>query len=129
MMRLQDEMNSLFSRFNQPQTTTFPALNVGMSEESAIVTTELPGLDLNDIEISVVGDTLTLRGNRNPEQLTEGSTYHRRERGYGRFSRVLQLPFRVEADEVSATYRNGLLSITLPRANADRPRKITVKSA
>jgi HSP20 family protein len=83
---------------------------------------------LNDLEISVVGDTLTLRGVRAPEKLGEGENYHRRERGSGRFTRALQLPFRIEADEVSATLKNGVLNITLPRAQADRPRKIQVKA-
>ena len=128
MMRLQDEMNSLVSRASRP-ATAFAAVNVWVSEESAVVTTELPGVELKDIEIVVVGDTLTLRGMRNPVQLNEGDTFHRRERTNGRFTRVLQLPFRIESDEVSATLRNGLLNITLPRAHADRPRKIQVKTS
>lgn len=129
MMRLQDEMNGLFSRYPQPQTAAFPAVNLWTSQESAVITTELPGVELSDLDISVVGDTLTLRGNHNPQQQAEGTTYHRRERGYGRFARTFQLPFRIEPDEVSATLKNGVLTITLPRAQADRPKKIQVQSA
>jgi HSP20 family protein len=128
MVRLQDEMNRLFSRAAEPAPLGYPAVNLWTSEDSAVVTSELPGVSLNDLEISVVGDTLTLRGVRAPEKLGEGENYHRRERGSGRFTRALQLPFRIEADEVSATLKNGVLNITLPRAQADRPRKIQIKA-
>jgi HSP20 family protein len=127
--RLQNEMDALLSNFTPATRATFPAANLWASEEGAVVTTELPGVEQDDIEISVVGDTLTIRGKRTPAQLGEGVTYHRRERGHGSFTRSLQLPFRVEWSDVSATLKNGVLSVTLPRAQADRPRKIHVKTA
>jgi len=129
MSRLQEEMNRLFSRTREPYAGAFPAVNLWASQESVVVTAELPGVEQADIEISVVGDTLTVQGVRKPDETGEGSNYHRRERGFGRFVRAIQLPFRVEPDEVSATLRNGTLSITLPRAQSDRPRKVQVKSA
>jgi|SRR5687767_8947214 len=129
MARLQNEVNRAFARATDSTTGTFPAVNLWTSEESAVVTSELPGMELQDMELSVVGDTLTIRGKRDPEQLQEGNSYHRRERGWGNFARMVQLPFRVETEEVSATFRNGLLNITLPRAYADRPKKIQVKTA
>ena len=129
MLRLQDEMSRLFSGAAERSPVAFPAVNLWANEESAVVTTELPGVELADLDISVVGDTLTIRGSRNPEQLGETDTYHRRERRHGQFVRVVQLPFRVEPDEVSATLRSGLLNITLPRAQADRPRKIQVRTS
>jgi HSP20 family protein len=128
MTRLQEEMNRLFTRTREPGGN-FPAVNLWASQESAVVTAELPGVEQGDLDISVVGDTLTIRGSRNPGESGDGINYHRRERGYGRFVRALQLPFRVEPDEVSANLKGGTLSITLPRAQADRPRKIEVKSA
>lgn len=127
MARLQDEMNRVFSRVTDSSPGTFPAVNVWANQEGAVVTTELPGVELQDLDISVVGDALTIRGSRRPEQLGEGDSYHRRERRSGQFVRVVQLPFRVEPDEVSATLKNGLLNITLPRAHTDRPRKIQVR--
>ena len=127
MARLQDEMNRVFSRVAEPASGAFPAVNIWANEESAVLTTELPGVDLQDLDLAVVGDTLTIRGTRKPEQLGDGITYHRRERRQGNFVRVVQLPFRIEADEVSATLKSGLLNITLPRAQSDRPRKIQVK--
>ena len=129
MARLQDEINRVFSTGTESRPTAFPAVNLWVSQESAVVTTELPGVELQDMELSVVGDTLTIRGKRNPEQLEEGNSYHRRERGWGNFVRMVQLPFRAEPEEVSATFKNGLLNITLPRAAADRPKKIQVKTA
>lgn len=128
MRRLQEEMNNLVSRVTT-RPTTYPAVNLWTSEEGVVVTAELPGVPLEDLEISVVGDTLTIKGNRPVDTPTDGTTYHRRERGSGRFTRVVQLPFRIEADEVSATMKNGLLNITLPRAHVDRPKTIQVKGA
>ena len=126
--RLQEEMNSLLSRSFSP-AAGFPAVNLWTGEESAIVTAELPGIVLDDLDITVVGDTLTIKGSRIPDEVGEGATYHRRERGFGRFTRVVQLPFRIESEQVEATFSNGVLSITLPRAFADRPRKIQIKNS
>jgi HSP20 family protein len=120
-------MNSFFSRV-QPQVAPFPAFNLWAGEESAVVTGEMPGVSLDDLEISVTGNALNVRGYVPVQNQGEGSTYHRQERGSGRFNRVLQLPFPVEAGQVDATLKNGVLTITLPRAYADRPRKIQVKT-
>jgi HSP20 family protein len=76
-----------------------------------------------------VGDALTLSGQRLPEDATEGGTFHRRERRYGRFARAVKVPFPVEPDAVQAVFDRGVLSITLPRLEADKPRKIKVRAA
>lgn len=125
------EMAGLFPDRSAAWANPFPAVNVWASEESAAVTSELPGVALDDLDISVVGDTLTVRGARSDAQQEQGQdrTFHRRERDYGNFVRVVQLPFRVETEEVSATLKNGILNITLPRAKADRPRKVQVKTS
>lgn len=126
MRREMDRLLAKSPRFvNAP---TFPALNVWSNAEEVLVTAEIPGIDPKDIDISVVGETLTLKGNRKREELGEGIQYHRRERGYGNFTRTLQLPYRIEADKVAASFDKGVLTVTLPRAEADKPRKITVKS-
>lgn len=129
MSRLQEEMNRLLSRTREPLAGGFPAVNIWISQESAVVTAELPGVEEGDLDISVVGDTLTVKGSRKALELGEEGQYHRRERTAGRFARAMQLPFRVEPDEVSATLRNGALHITLPRAQSDRPRKIQIKNS
>jgi len=126
--RFQQEMNRLLSTSRSRLAPTFPAMNVWTNRDGAVLTAELPGVDPEAIEISVVGETLTLTGSRQPEQLQENDRYHRRERGYGNFTRTFQLPFPVEADQVEATFNKGVLYISLPRAEADKPKKINVKT-
>lgn len=132
MERLRREMNRLFSSF--PARTdwgapTYPAMNVWSNEEGAVVTAEVPGVNPDDLDIAVVGDTLTVSGKREPDTTDEGIRYHRRERGQGAFKRSIQLPFTVEASKVEAAFEDGVLNITLPRAEAEKPRKIVVKTA
>ncbi len=131
--RLQREMNRLFadvaSDFIPRVAPGYPAMNIWTNEEGGVITAELPGLSPDDIEISVVGETLTLSGERKADEVGEDVRYHRQERGFGKFSRTIQLPFQVDADKVEAIFDKGVLHIALPRAEADKPRKIAVKTA
>jgi HSP20 family protein len=130
--RLQREMNRLFENYSGEQRRTapgYPAMNVWNGTDSAVLTAELPGVDPESVDISIVGETLTLSGQRQPEELPEGARYHRQERSYGRFARAFQLPFLVDANGVDTRFEKGMLQISLPRAEADKPRKITVKAA
>jgi HSP20 family protein len=131
--RMQREMNHLMQSFPSSSGSrvapSFPAINVWLSEEGAVVTAELPGVKAEDLDISVVGETLTLTGSRQPDELKEGEKYHRRERRFGKFTRTFQLPFTVEANNVDAKFDKGILHIALPRAEAEKPRKISVKAA
>jgi HSP20 family protein len=128
MERLQREMDRLFSGASLPFAQNFPALNLWTGENDVVVTAELPGIEPDDLEISVLDETLTLSGTRTLEQLNEGESYHRQERGHGRFTRTVTLPFKVDSDKVAAVYERGVLQITLPRAEEDKPKKIKVKS-
>lgn len=128
MQRLQDSLNRFLSTSAPNNPSEFPLVNVWTSESGAIVRAEVPGIAPEDVDISLVHDTLTIRGSRKPEELKEGETRHRYERGYGQFTRSLQLPFGVEADQVEAKFANGVLQITLPRAEAEKPRRISVVS-
>jgi HSP20 family protein len=132
MERLRREMNQLLSEWPRQArwgvAPGYPAMNVWTAENSALVTAELPGVNLEDIEISVEDELLTVRGDRQPDALQESGTYHRRERRHGPFVRTFRLPFRVAADEVEANFQEGVLSISLPRAEADKPRKIAIKA-
>lgn len=132
MDRLRREVDRLFAewptRANWSIAPNFPAMNVWTDEDSAILTAELPGVRIEDIDISVERDTLTLRGKRQPEQLEEGATYHRRERRVGSFQRAFRLSFQVDSGKVEADFKNGVLSILLPRAEADKPKKIAIKA-
>lgn len=131
MDRLQREMNRLFDTYTptrQRPAPGYPAMNIWANEEGLSLTAEVPGVRSEDIDISVVGETLTLTGERKPDELKEGARYHRQERGYGRFTRSIQLPFPVNVNKVEATFRNGILNVNLPRAEQDKPKKIAVKS-
>jgi HSP20 family protein len=128
MRRLQREMNRLFSGVAPGLTRRlFPPVNVWVGRDQAVVTAELPGVDPAAIDINVVGDSLSLSGSREPDELGEGQSFTRQERPVGAFSRTVQLPFRVEPDGVEATYARGILTVTLPRLEADKPRQISVK--
>ncbi|HVN97691.1 MAG TPA: Hsp20/alpha crystallin family protein [Syntrophorhabdaceae bacterium] len=127
--RIENEMNRILSRYASPSSGEFPAVNIWAGEDLAVVTTEIPGIDAKTMEISVTGKTLSLRGSREPEESKEGESYHRRERWYGQFTKTLELPFTVEGDKVEARFSKGVLTIRLPRAEAEKPKKINVKSA
>jgi len=127
--RLQSEIDRVFSPANDSYGPTFPALDVWANEESAVVSAELPGVAPNEIDISIDGDELTVSGKRPAADLAEGESYLRRERGFGEFKRTLKLPYRIDAGAVDAKFSNGVLQITAPRVDADRPRRIEVQAA
>lgn len=131
MERLQRDMNSLMGGVGQGVATppSFPAMNVWTGKDVAVITAEVPGVAADTMDISVVGETLTLSGERSPEPQETEVRYHRRERGYGQFSRSIELPFRVDATRVEAKCDKGILTISLPRAEADKPRKIVIQAA
>jgi HSP20 family protein len=132
MEQLQREMGRLVpgpSSGRLQKTADFPAMNIWANEDGQIVTAEVPGVSLDDLEITILGEKLTLSGARKLDELPDDARYHRRERGMGEFSRTVQLPFLVDAGQAEASFENGVLSITLPRAEADRPRRVEVKTA
>ncbi|MGC8659738.1 MAG: Hsp20/alpha crystallin family protein [Desulfomonilaceae bacterium] len=104
----------------------FPAVNVVKEGGSYVATAEIPGINPGDLEIKVEGDTLTIKGERKPEELGEGVSYHRKERASGTFQRSLTLPRKVEANEVKARYTDGILTITLPIEKSAQPKQIPV---
>ncbi len=110
------------------RASEFPLVNIWVNGDEAVLTTEIPGIDAKSVEISVAGKTVTLRGSREPDREETGKTYHRRERWYGQFSKTIEMPFNVEANAVEARFRKGVLHVTLPKAQADKPRTIKVKS-
>jgi HSP20 family protein len=127
-------MQGLFGRW--PRTwawdledgKAFPALNVWEEGDRLFVEAELPGLSTTDLDISVLGDELTLKGSRGDAAAGEGVKYHRRERGVGAFTRVVKLPYEVVANDVRANLRDGVLLVTLAKAEAAKPRRIAVGS-
>ena len=123
-----DRMQRAVSRWVSPPSADFPAVNVWVSGEEAVVTTEIPGVDPKLIDISVAGKTLTIRGSRNPEELREGDSYHRRERWSGQFTKTVDMPYTIETNKVEAQFSKGVLHVKAPRAEAEKPKKISVRS-
>ena len=123
--RMQREMSRALSELPAIAPGNFPPVNLWLGENSIVVTAELPGLTTDDVDITLNQDALTLRGERHPSA-EENAGWHRRERSYGRFSRAVRLPFRVDPDRVQARFTDGILEIELVRPDADRPKKITV---
>jgi HSP20 family protein len=131
MDQLQREMNRLFDAtsrgrvFNSP---SYPAINIWTNDNGQLITAEMPGVNPEDLDIDVTGDALSISGERVQDEVAKEARYHRRERSFGSFSRTIQLPFMVDTDRVDASFKNGVLQISLPRADADKPKKITVKN-
>jgi HSP20 family protein len=127
---LQDDMNRVFTdRWVRPGRATYPLMNIWGAGDTLVIDAEIPGVDPQDVDISVMDDELTIRGKAQPETPKEGEVPYRRERPDGEFTRTLKLPFRAEAGAVKATYKNGILRLTVPRSEAEKPRKITVEAA
>lgn len=134
--RLQREMNDLFNALTGTRrgfTDTlwsgaklFPLLNVNEVDDHFVVTAEIPGMKTEDLEIKIEGDTLSLKGERKPFEVGENSSYHRRERATGTFQRSLTLPTRVDPEGVKATYKDGILNVTLQKEKTAVPKQITV---
>ena len=122
-----DSINREAFRTLSPGRVEFPPVNLWKNEDKAVITTEIPGVDPKGVEINVVGKTITLRFERKPEELKEGESYTRNERWHGEFSRTIELPFNVQVAKVEAKFSKGILYIEMPRAEAEKPRKITVQ--
>jgi HSP20 family protein len=130
MDRLQREMNRLFNRVDTPdlrRAPGYPTVNIWAKDDSQIVSAEMPGVDIEDIDLRVEGDMLTISGERKAVELPEGARHIRRERGVGKFTRTFQLPYAVDPDGIEARFKNGVLIIIMPRAEEDKPRKITIQ--
>jgi HSP20 family protein len=120
---LQDEWDRLFE---SPLTGWAPALDVQEDKDKFTVRLELPGMKREDIEVSLQDGALVISGERKAEQIGEETTVHRQERYYGKFSRALTLPAVVAGDKVKAQYKDGILNVTLPKAEEAKPKAITV---
>ena len=133
LTRLQDEMSELFGRFfggwEEPFVAGWtPALDVAEREDAIVVKAELPGLTVEDIDISAEAKTLTVSGEKKEQAEQKGENYHHVERRYGSFRRSVALPSTVDPTKIEATYRDGVLTVTLPKSEAAKPKKIKVKT-
>lgn len=123
LANLQDELDRLFE---SPLTGWAPALDVHEDKDTFSVRLELPGMRREDIEVSLQDGALIISGERKEEKIGEETTVHRQERYYGKFSRALTLPVAVSGDKVKAQYKDGILTVTLPKAEEAKPKAITV---
>ena len=121
--RMQHEMNHLIGGPRTVARSRFPLVNVWVKQDSAVVTAEVPGFAAGDFDLSVLNKSLTISGKR--EDNKDGKV-HRQERKPDEFQRTVHLPFQLDSEKVQAAYQNGILTITCPRAEADKPRKIEI---
>jgi HSP20 family protein len=126
MQRAQADLNRLFGGLRFYQAAEFPLLNLWTGPDGAVVAAEVPGVAPEDIDITIRRDIVTLRGNRPPEAVEQGAVVQREERMHGAFARTIVLPFRVDADKASARFEHGVVSLTLPRPEDDKPHQIKV---
>jgi HSP20 family protein len=134
MRRMQDMFDRMMDRalVESPYFEGFfqggVPIDVYQTSDNVIVEATTPGVKPEDIQISITGDTLNIRGEVSEEREDEGVQYHVRERRFSSFSRTITLPTSVDADKADADFENGVLKLTLPKVEEVKPKKITVKS-
>jgi HSP20 family protein len=133
MMTLRDGMDRLFDdAFTRPigpnGGSTTPAIDLYQTDDQVVLKAALPGLKAADVQITVTNAVLTLRGEFKWENGHKDATYHTREQRYGSFERSIALPVDVQTDKAEADFQNGVLTITLPKAESVRPRTINIKT-
>ena len=129
--RLLQEMDHAFGSNTETRShsSSFPKVNVWKNNDALLITAEVPGINPSEIDVNAHADKLVISGEVRGRARAEGDAYQRSERPSGKFHRELTLPFRVSPESVSALYKNGVLRITLGRAEEDKPKKISVKAA
>ncbi len=132
---LKQEMDRLFNRFFEPRMDELfsigewaPSLDLTETKEALVAKVEVPGLEPKDIQISLQEQLLTIKGEKKEEKEEKDERRHRIERSYGIFTRAVRLPVAVDSSKVTATFKNGLLTITLPKTPAAKGTTIPVKS-
>ncbi len=105
-----------------------PSMDIFEQGDDVVVKAELPGMKKEEIEVSVTDNTMTISGEKKQEEKVEKKNYFRMERSYGSFTRSFHLPTEVQSDKAKAEFENGILTISLPKAEAVKPRTITVKA-
>lgn len=129
--QLQREMDAMTRRARRPVSRrgarVFPSIIISATDQELFVRTEVPGMQLEDFDVSVSGDILTVKGSRTTGETLEGGWYHRRERESGSFSRAIRLPAEVDGERAEASYVAGVLTISLPLRQAAKPKEIPVQ--
>lgn len=132
-VNMQREIDRMFDRFhggmidNGETSTWLPAIDVVENQDDYVVKAELPGVDKNDVKITVHNDVLTIRGEKKSEKEEKENSYHRIERSFGVFQRSFALPKPVQNEKIEASYDNGVLTVRLPKVKEAKPKEIEVK--
>ena len=134
VVSVQDEMNRLFedifghrpARVHSTNGDWNPSVDVTENKDSLVVKAEMPGMNKDDVKISVQDNVLTLKGEKKQEKEEKEADHHRIERSYGSFCRSFQLPTTVSTDKIKANYKDGVLSITLPKTEEVKPKEIPI---
>ena len=129
--RLQRQMDELYGALSgaslpMPSAGVFPLTNVTEDSDNYYVRSELPGIKSEDLNIQVTAEGLSISGERKISEEGDRVKYHRRERESGKFSRLINLPKKVDVDKVEASMENGILKVTIPKSEGSKPRQITV---
>jgi len=130
--QLQNEMSRMLAgarAYNAFDQREFPPVNLYVNDHDLLLTLEVPGIDPAQVDVTVTGDTVHLRGERPAETAQPGQSFHRRERAAGQFSREVRLPFEVDPSKTEAAYERGVLTVRMSRPESVKPKKVTVKSA
>jgi HSP20 family protein len=128
-VKMMNEFDRLFERpYTRPTADWNIALDVAETEDNYLVKATVPGINIDDLEITLEDDVLLLKGEIKQEEDVEEAKYHLRERRYGSFSRSIRFPMAVNGDAVEATYTNGILSLNVPKAEAVKPKRITINA-
>ena len=134
MMTLREAMDRLFDdAFTRPLSLggnnwSIPAVDMYQTDNEVVVKAALPGIKADEVQINVTGEVLTIKGETKQENETKEKAYHIREQRWGTFERSLVLPTEVVADKAKADFENGVLTITLPKAEEVKPKTISIKT-
>jgi HSP20 family protein len=135
LLSIRDEMNRLFDNFftGLPERRRgllegewAPSVDIAETDNEVVITAELPGVKQDDVDITIADDVLTLKGEKKEEKEVKEKNYHRIERSYGSFQRSVSLPAGVQADKAKATYKDGVLHITVPKTEEAKPKQIKI---
>ncbi|MEN6577787.1 MAG: Hsp20/alpha crystallin family protein [Phycisphaerales bacterium] len=129
-----EEMDRILGRMGRPlglrsvPRGTFPAINIYQQDDAVVLTAEVPGIQPEDLDLTVLNDSVTLTGRRTETEPPQDSRFYRRERPAGPFSRTVALPDAIDPNSVKADYRNGVLRVQMAKAESAKVRKIAIKS-
>jgi HSP20 family protein len=116
------------NQFRRNYTGVFPLVNLAEDDEKVYLTAELPGIDPQSLDLSIKSDTLTIKGSKKTDISGTEVNYHRRERDSGSFSRSLTLPVKIQADSIEAVFKNGILTVTMPKAAEAKAHQINIQN-